>query len=80
MHRPAPSNDGGAEFALASARAEHRFEPAYVPAADVPVEIRAAERTMAIADDPAYGWIRATWDGMTPDPRCPMTTAADPAR
>jgi 5-deoxy-glucuronate isomerase len=32
----------GAELALASARAEHRFEPAYVPAADVPVEIRGA--------------------------------------
>jgi len=199
------SSDGGAELALASARAERRFEPAYVPAADVPVEIRGAgqatrqvtnflapgafddvdrlicvevltpegnwssypphkhddtpgspanneeiyyfrlgragatetsaegfafhrtytadgsidetvvvrdgdvflvprgyhgpcvaapgyplyylnvmagpnpERTMAIVDDPAYGWIRATWDGMTPDPRCPMTTAAGSA-
>jgi len=36
------SSDGGAELALASARAERRFEPAYVPAADVPVEIRGA--------------------------------------
>ena len=33
------------------------------------------ERTMAIVDDPAYGWIRATWRGMPTDPRCPMTTA-----
>jgi 5-deoxy-glucuronate isomerase len=33
------------------------------------------ERTMAIVDDPAYGWIRATWDEMPTDPRCPMTTA-----
>jgi 5-deoxy-glucuronate isomerase len=32
----------GAELALASARAERRFEPAYVPAADVPIEIRGA--------------------------------------
>jgi 5-deoxy-glucuronate isomerase len=36
------------------------------------------ERTMAIVDDPAYGWIRATWDGAAIDPRCPMTTAAGP--
>jgi len=34
------------------------------------------ERTMAIVDDPAYGWIRATWDDQPTDPRCPMTTAA----
>jgi len=33
------------------------------------------ERTMAIADDPVHAWIRATWDAMEPDPRCPMTTA-----
>jgi 5-deoxy-glucuronate isomerase len=33
---------GGAELALASARAERRFEPAYVPAAEVPVELRGA--------------------------------------
>ena len=36
------SSSGGAELALASARAERRFEPAHVPAADVPVEIRGA--------------------------------------
>jgi 5-deoxy-glucuronate isomerase len=34
------SSAGGAELALASARAERRFDPAYVPAADVPVELR----------------------------------------
>ena len=33
---------GDAEVALASARAERRFEPAYVPADAVPVEIRGA--------------------------------------
>jgi 5-deoxy-glucuronate isomerase len=33
------------------------------------------ERTMAIVDDPAYAWIRGTWDGMPVDPRCPLTTA-----
>jgi 5-deoxy-glucuronate isomerase len=32
----------GAELALASARAERRFDPAYIPAADVPIEIRGA--------------------------------------
>jgi 5-deoxy-glucuronate isomerase len=36
------------------------------------------ERTMAIADDPPYAWIRGAWDGMGPDPRCPLTTAAGP--
>ena len=33
------------------------------------------ERTMAIVDDPAHGWIRDTWQGMPTDPRCPVTTA-----
>jgi 5-deoxy-glucuronate isomerase len=33
------------------------------------------ERTMAIVDDPAYAWIRGSWESSTPDPRCPMTTA-----
>jgi 5-deoxy-glucuronate isomerase len=36
----------------------------------------AAERRMAVADDPRYGWIRDTWADLRPDPRCPMTTAA----
>ena len=38
-----------------------------------------SERTMATADDPAYGWIRATWDDMALDPRCPITSAEGPA-
>ena len=33
------------------------------------------ERTMAIVDDPAYAWIRASWHGMQLDPRVPMTSA-----
>jgi 5-deoxy-glucuronate isomerase len=37
-----------------------------------------AERTMAIADDPPYAWVRASWDAMELDPRCPMTTANGP--
>lgn len=37
------------------------------------------ERTMAIVDDPAHGWIRDTWREMPIDPRCPMTTATGPA-
>jgi 5-deoxy-glucuronate isomerase len=36
------SSAAGAEIALASARAERRFEPAYIPASDVRVEIRGA--------------------------------------
>ena len=36
------------------------------------------ERTMAIADDPDYAWIRASWEGIPADPRCPLTTAAGP--
>ena len=36
------SSAAGAEVALASARAERRFDPAYVPAVDVPVELRGA--------------------------------------
>jgi 5-deoxy-glucuronate isomerase len=34
------------------------------------------ERTMAIVDDPAYAWIRASWDAVPPDSRVPMTGAA----
>jgi 5-deoxy-glucuronate isomerase len=34
------------------------------------------KRTMAIVDDPAYAWIRASWDAIPPDPRVPMTGAA----
>ena len=36
------------------------------------------ERTMATVDDPPYAWIRAGWDAMAPDPRCPLTSARGP--
>ena len=36
------TSGAGAELALATARAEQRFEPAYVPAVAVPVELRGA--------------------------------------
>jgi 5-deoxy-glucuronate isomerase len=34
------------------------------------------ERSMAFCDDPAHHWVRATWDSMPADPRCPMTSAS----
>jgi 5-deoxy-glucuronate isomerase len=34
------------------------------------------ERSMAFCDDPTHHWVRASWDGMPTDPRCPMTDAA----
>ena len=40
----------------------------------------AAERRMAIADDPRHAWIRETWPAQAPDPRCPLTTAAGARR
>jgi 5-deoxy-glucuronate isomerase len=33
------------------------------------------ERTMAIVDDPAYAWVRESWNGMPTDPRVPMIVA-----
>lgn len=33
------------------------------------------ERTMAIVDDPAYAWVRESWNGMATDPRVPMVAA-----
>lgn len=36
----------------------------------------AAERRMAIADDPRYAWIRESWATQALDSRCPMTSAA----
>ncbi len=33
------------------------------------------ERSMAFCDDPTHHWIRAEWDDMPTDPRCPMVTA-----
>ena len=35
------------------------------------------ERSMAFCDDPAHHWVRASWEGMAPDPRCPMTDARE---
>jgi 5-deoxy-glucuronate isomerase len=35
----------------------------------------AAERSMAISDDPAHAWIRGSWTGQATDPRVPMITA-----
>jgi 5-deoxy-glucuronate isomerase len=32
------------------------------------------ERRMAFCDDPAHAWVRASWEGVAPDPRVPMTT------
>jgi 5-deoxy-glucuronate isomerase len=33
------------------------------------------ERSMAFCDDPAHHWVRESWDEMSADPRCPMTSA-----
>lgn len=33
------------------------------------------ERSLAFRDDPAHAWIRASWHGVPPDPRVPLTTA-----
>jgi len=37
-------------------------------------------RSMAFCDDPAHHWIRAMWEHMEPDPRCPMTDASGMVR
>jgi 5-deoxy-glucuronate isomerase len=31
------------------------------------------ERSMAFCDDPTHHWVRESWEGMTPDPRVPLT-------
>jgi len=36
----------------------------------------ADERALAFCDDPDHAWVRDTWTGMEPDPRCPVTSAA----
>lgn len=36
-----------------------------------------AERQWLICDDPAHAWIRETWAGQEPDPRLPLTSAAE---
>jgi 5-deoxy-glucuronate isomerase len=45
------SSADGAELALATARATRRFEPAYVPAGAVPVEVRGAGRATRQVND-----------------------------
>ncbi len=35
----------------------------------------AAERTMSFCDDPDHHWIRADWESLELDPRCPVTSA-----
>jgi 5-deoxy-glucuronate isomerase len=35
-------------------------------------------RTFAFVDDPPQHWIRATWEGMATDRRCPLTSAEGP--
>jgi 5-deoxy-glucuronate isomerase len=36
------------------------------------------QRSMAFCDDPAHAWVRESWAGQLPDPRCPMTSASGP--
>ncbi len=36
------------------------------------------ERGWRFTDDPAYAWIRESWEEIAPDPRLPMTSAAGP--
>lgn len=36
----------------------------------------AEDRALAFCDDPAHAWVRDSWTGMDPDPRCPVTSAA----
>ncbi len=33
-------------------------------------------RSMAFCDDPSHHWIRAAWEHVAPDPRCPVTSAS----
>jgi len=36
----------------------------------------ADDRALAFCDDPSHAWVRDSWAGMEPDPRCPVTSAA----
>lgn len=36
-----------------------------------------ADRAWLICDDPAHGWVRATWDDQPIDPRLPLTSATE---
>ena len=38
------------------------------------------DRKLAFCDDPAHAWVRDSWVGMAPDPRCPGTSASGHAR
>lgn len=38
----------------------------------------AEQRSMAFCDDPMHAWVRDSWAGMPPDPRCPVTSAEGP--
>jgi 5-deoxy-glucuronate isomerase len=37
------------------------------------------DRTWLICDDPAHGWVRATWEHQEIDPRLPLTTTEEKA-
>ncbi|MGC0417019.1 5-deoxy-glucuronate isomerase [Embleya sp. AB8] len=39
----------------------------------------AAERAMLACDDPAHHWVRESWLGQDPDPRCPLTPRPVPS-
>ncbi len=34
------------------------------------------QRSMAFCDDPDHAWVRGSWAGAAPDPRCPVTSPA----
>jgi 5-deoxy-glucuronate isomerase len=36
------------------------------------------QRSMKFCDDPDHAWVRGSWSGMAPDPRCPLTGAGGP--
>jgi 5-deoxy-glucuronate isomerase len=36
-----------------------------------------ADRAWNICDDPAHGWVRATWEGVALDPRLPLTSTEE---
>ncbi|WP_250008484.1 5-deoxy-glucuronate isomerase [Actinoplanes sp. M2I2] len=38
------------------------------------------EREWLVRDDPAHGWVRASWDGVPVDPRLPLTTRNERTR
>jgi 5-deoxy-glucuronate isomerase len=34
------------------------------------------QRSLGFCDDPAHTWVRGSWAGAAPDPRCPVTSSA----